>query len=341
MQKMRIAILGLLLACSSCQRNEVAGKAPADHALSAQASGNAALRQITLPRYQADLPAGQGRDTFAVACLACHSPRYVAIQPPMTAAKWEENIRKMVKTYGALVDEAQVPIIAQYLVTTHQPGEADAWKTLAGVAADAPVPQFFVASDEVKNAAGHDEAFQRGRTLYASHCATCHGAEGRGDGASAATMLPRATDLTAHHYSAMALSTALWNGIPGTAMPAYRALPVDDLRALATFVRELSPARESSDLSGKMMQSARQLFADNCIACHGADGRGDGIAAPPLARRPADFASMQPARNAAIKAIGDGVAGTAMGQWHPKLKLEQQELLADYVRSLYSAPPGD
>ena len=32
---------------------------------------------IVLPRYQANLPDGPGRETFAVACLSCHSARYI------------------------------------------------------------------------------------------------------------------------------------------------------------------------------------------------------------------------------------------------------------------------
>lgn len=35
--------------------------------------------------------------------------------------------------------------------------------------------------------------------------------------------------------------------------------------------------------------SGRALFQDNCVACHGAEGRGDGPAAAGLDRRPADL----------------------------------------------------
>ena len=59
--------------------------------------------------YQPVLPvaAGPGREAFANGCLTCHSTRYIAMQPPLTAAKWEENVRKMMKTYGAHVAEEQ------------------------------------------------------------------------------------------------------------------------------------------------------------------------------------------------------------------------------------------
>ena len=40
------------------------------------------------------------------------------------------------------------------------------------------------------------KARDEGRALYADHCASCHGASGRGDGPSAGTLRTRPTDLT-------------------------------------------------------------------------------------------------------------------------------------------------
>jgi hypothetical protein len=40
------------------------------------------------------------------------------------------------------------------------------------------------------------QAPEHGRDLYVRHCASCHGAAGRGDGPAAAALAPRPTDLT-------------------------------------------------------------------------------------------------------------------------------------------------
>lgn len=45
--------------------------------------------------------------------------------------------------------------------------------------------------------------------------------------------------------------------------------------------------------------TGKQLFADNCTACHGADGQGDGWVAAGLARKPADLSRIA-ARNGGV-----------------------------------------
>src|SRR5207253_2227541 len=74
------------------------------------------LHLIDLPHYQANLPPAPGRDAFAVACMACHTTRYITTQPPLTPAKWEESVRKMMKVYAAPIAEDQVQPIVQYIV---------------------------------------------------------------------------------------------------------------------------------------------------------------------------------------------------------------------------------
>ena len=78
----------------------------------------------------------------------------------------------------------------------------------------------------------------RGRLLYAMNCAGCHGARGQGDGPGARGLHPKPTSFADHEYSSGRLSEALWNGVTGTAMPAWRDLPVQDLSALARVVQQ-------------------------------------------------------------------------------------------------------
>jgi cytochrome c oxidase cbb3-type subunit 2/cytochrome c oxidase cbb3-type subunit I/II len=81
-----------------------------------------------------------------------------------------------------------------------------------------------------------------GLRLFAEHCVTCHGPRGAGDGPGATGLLPRPANLADHDYTSERLADALWNGVAGTAMPAWRDHPVSDLASLAHVVRALRVA---------------------------------------------------------------------------------------------------
>ncbi|WBL80083.1 cytochrome c [Bradyrhizobium xenonodulans] len=54
-------------------------------------------------------------------CTACHSSDYVATQPPMKDRKgfWQAEVTKMIKVYGAPIDDADVGKIVDYLAATY------------------------------------------------------------------------------------------------------------------------------------------------------------------------------------------------------------------------------
>jgi mono/diheme cytochrome c family protein len=54
-------------------------------------------------------------------CSACHSSDYIATQPPMKDKKafWQAEVTKMIKIYGAPIDDADVGKIVDYLATTY------------------------------------------------------------------------------------------------------------------------------------------------------------------------------------------------------------------------------
>ena len=54
-------------------------------------------------------------------CSACHSADYVNTQPPMKDKKdfWQAEVTKMIKVYGAPIDNADVGKIVDYLATTY------------------------------------------------------------------------------------------------------------------------------------------------------------------------------------------------------------------------------
>ena len=90
-----------------------------------------------------------------------------------------------------------------------------------------------VASDEQGNARG----------LYRTHCVNCHGITGDGVGPTATFVNPYPRDFRRGLYKFKStpkgekptdedLRLIIVNGIPGTAMPAYQALPDRDAQAL-------------------------------------------------------------------------------------------------------------
>lgn len=76
----------------------------------------ASLHTIVLPHDEPAFPPGAGRETFVVACVVCHSPRYVTMQPPFPHKVWLSEVKKMKKTFGAHITDAQVQEITGYLV---------------------------------------------------------------------------------------------------------------------------------------------------------------------------------------------------------------------------------
>jgi len=67
------------------------------------------------PQFDPDLAAGEGKETLELYCSTCHSPRYVTMQPPLSADAWTAEVEKMRKTFGASIPDEDAKKIAQYL----------------------------------------------------------------------------------------------------------------------------------------------------------------------------------------------------------------------------------
>jgi putative copper resistance protein D len=96
----------------------------------------------------------------------------------------------------------------------------------------------------------------RGRELFLANCAVCHGADGRGDGPAASSLLQRPADLTSPHTADHTPGDLFWwvtYGL-GLAMPAFGdRLSVDDRWDVVHFVRTLPkplPPRASGRILG-------------------------------------------------------------------------------------------
>jgi high-affinity iron transporter len=108
-----------------------------------------------------------------------------------------------------------------------------------GLLENYPVGAVPAAAPDVTAAAG----------LYARTCASCHGATGHADGPVAANLDPPPIDFTdggrAAHRSPFALFEAISQGIQGTGMTSYAALPEADRWALAFYVGNLAQGAEA------------------------------------------------------------------------------------------------
>lgn len=109
---------------------------------------------------------------------------------------------------------------------------------------------------------------QRGAQLFQTQCAACHGPQGRGDGPAAATLDPKPTalaeQLRARERSLFALHQVISNGVNGTAMASFGALPEEDRWALAFFVGTLPYDEADKSAGAKVWQTsakARETIA--------------------------------------------------------------------------------
>ena len=86
------------------------------------ATAQAAPVNYKLPDETADFKPGPNLDVVKANCAACHSADYVQTQPRGEKFKkdfWQAEVTKMIKVYGAPIDDADVPRIVEYLATTY------------------------------------------------------------------------------------------------------------------------------------------------------------------------------------------------------------------------------
>ena len=116
-------------------------------------------------------------------------------------------------------------------------------------------------------------ALELGRSVFANHCATCHGSDARG----------------AKGFPNLADGDWLWGGDPDVvlksilegrrgAMPALgEALGPRGTSEVAVYVQGLSGTRVDPALAA----AGAKHFATLCVACHGAEGRGNALLGAP------------------------------------------------------------
>jgi cytochrome c oxidase cbb3-type subunit 3 len=174
---------------------------------------------------------------------------------------------------------------------------------------------------------------EAGHALFGDNCAVCHGTAGTGG--------PGFPNLAAGAW--------LWGGEPETIHETIRVgvnsghdesrmsqmmafgrdgvLERDQVRAVAAYVRSLS--EPSVDASG----DGAEIFADNCSACHGEDGKGMAeLGAPDLT----DDIWLYGGDAASVRASIHGGRQGHMPHWEGRLGPLEMKVLTLYVGGLGS-----
>jgi alcohol dehydrogenase (cytochrome c) len=122
--------------------------------------------------------------------------------------------------------------------------------------------------------AGDFHAVGEGRTLFNQTCSNCHGENAQGGRG------PALTDAFVGGKDDAAIYHTIRAGIPGSQMPAFSALPTDDLWRLITYLHSLSA---TADFANEKVpgdsKAGEAIFWDKagCGQCHEVDERGSNL----------------------------------------------------------------
>ena len=160
-----------------------------------------------------------------------------------------------------------------------------------------------------------EPSVDRGKEIYANKCAVCHGDTGKGDGIGAKISSPFPRNFTKGHIKFRSthfgkiptdsdLFDSITRGSPGTTMPAWKHLPINDRHSLVLFLKTLSKKFKKFVKKGKIhkvvvvpeppnfslesLERGKKLFLQNCSGCHGIEGRSDGASTKKIVNLPTD-----------------------------------------------------
>jgi mono/diheme cytochrome c family protein len=97
--------------------------------------------------------------------------------------------------------------------------------------------------------------------------------------------------------------------------------------------------------SAAMVDKGRELYKNNCAACHGTDGMGDGVSAALLNPKPRNLHSRSGWKNGPgvtqiFKTLQEGISGSAMASYN-YMPPEERFALIHYIRTFAGALPQD
>lgn len=214
----------------------------------------------------------------------------------------------------------------------------------------------------------------RGKALYETHCAPCHGDQGKGNGPLASQLKPSPRDLTSGIFKYRAthgpipsdtdLLQTMKMGIPGTSMPGWDLLTLNDWKSILSYVKTMIPAMAAqapgapieipaeTPTTAASVQMGRELFAKRgCVECHGAQGAGDGPAAAQLKDAWGNAVTPRDLTHGPLKwgntpkdiyrTLAFGIPGTPMPAYEQTFTKDQLWALVHYIKSIQLPLPKD
>ncbi len=214
-----------------------------------------------------------------------------------------------------------------------------------------------------------DGGIGQGRIVYARRCAGCHGDAGDGKGSAAVflTTKPRVFkdgifEFRSTPSGSLPTDSDLYRtismGVRGTAMPSWHELSEMDRLVVIQYIKTFSdrfkmeppahpitiPAEPGID--AESVARGKALYVQmKCDSCHGADGKGDGLAAGTLRNNWGDTIAAHdfthggddmksgPAPQDLFRAMSTGLDGTPMPSYGDTLTAEQRWDLVHFVMS--------
>jgi len=199
-------------------------------------------------------------------------------------------------------------------------------------------------------------------TLYAENCSVCHGLSGEGIGPTPALDNPALRD-----SDPASMEKVIARGLFNTSMPAWSLEdggPLGDyqiqqlvlliqygdwqavqdrvvnmgLAPRIPFTTEADPETLEAIKTlpeGDTLARGMEVYADSCVACHGADGVGSSLAPAlndPLLR--------EKTKEELLRIIQNGVPGTLMAGWNAALVSEDQDALLELIVRWDEVPEG-
>lgn len=196
-----------------------------------------------------------------------------------------------------------------------------------------PVPTESLAPDQIDLA--------RGASLFSSHCASCHGRSGQGDGPLATQFSRPVPALTAPQVFRPASPSQWFALVTRGNLPQFMPPFGDVLRASDRW--DVTYYALGLGASGSNLAQARQVYAQACASCHGPQGKGDGPSASRLPAPPPDLTKPSTLVGASSQSLYDLIShGSPRGMPAAASSLtdDQRWGLVGYVRSLAEGSLG-
>jgi len=170
--------------------------------------------------------------------------------------------------------------------------------------------------------AAHKEAVSIGHRLYLDNCAACHGAKALGNYAVGAPDLTDADWL--YGGDSEAILTSILDGRVGVMPPLGGALGQNGTNEVAAYV----VSRAGTQVPADWAAAGKTRFDALCVACHGADGRGNpALGAPNLF----DSAWLYgPSIESVVVSVRDGRSGV-MPAWRQRLSADEARLITAWI----------